>query len=238
VGRRQWDHLRLADPVKIGAIVQQVAVRALSRTLAVLTAAECPCSCSGYPGRTGGNGAVEEAMDGVLASVSAAARSRRRSPAPSSRDVRTRSAFALTGAHRLDGSTNRATSLDQVAGVGQALTSILEPIMISVSGGIVGFIVISDVHSAVLGRTTRSTEPRAAAVRPRCLPPFSASLVAPKRPSATDSDPPVEHSSQPRRRRAQRRHPAQRPHVGLVRAGRARPLHRLQSGPAPRALVL
>src|SRR5437899_5641148 len=41
-GRHQWDHFRLRVPMKIGTIVQQVAVARWSRTLASLTAAGVP----------------------------------------------------------------------------------------------------------------------------------------------------------------------------------------------------
>src|SRR5271165_1274892 len=69
-GRRQWDHFRLHVPMKIGTIVQQVAVARWSRTLASLTAAGVPLlQALEITGRTGGNVAIEEAMDGVIASV-------------------------------------------------------------------------------------------------------------------------------------------------------------------------
>src|SRR5262249_58765289 len=41
-GRPQWDRFRLRVPLKIGGIVQQVAVARWSRTLASLTAAGVP----------------------------------------------------------------------------------------------------------------------------------------------------------------------------------------------------
>ena len=69
-GRRQWDHFRLHVPMKIGTIVQQVAVARWSRTLASLTAAGVPLlQALEITGKTGGNTAVEESMDGVIASV-------------------------------------------------------------------------------------------------------------------------------------------------------------------------
>src|SRR6266576_4189683 len=69
-GRPQWDHFRLRVPMKIGTIVQQVAVARWSRTLASLTAAGVPLlQALDIVGKTGGNVAVEEAMEGVVASV-------------------------------------------------------------------------------------------------------------------------------------------------------------------------
>ena len=69
-GRAQWDHLRLRVPMKIGTIVQQVAVARWARTLASLTSAGVPLlQALEITGKTGGNVAVEEAMAGVIASV-------------------------------------------------------------------------------------------------------------------------------------------------------------------------
>ena len=69
-GRKQWDRFRLRIPMKIGTIVQEVAVARWSRTLASLTSAGVPLlQALEITGRTGGNIAVEEAMDGVIASV-------------------------------------------------------------------------------------------------------------------------------------------------------------------------
>src|SRR5262249_38161659 len=60
-GRKQWDHFRLRVPMKIGTIVQQVAVARWSRTLASLTAAGVPLLQSlEITGKTGGNVAIEE----------------------------------------------------------------------------------------------------------------------------------------------------------------------------------
>src|SRR5260370_8395410 len=69
-GRPQWDHFRLRVPMKIGTIVQQVAIARWSRTLASLTSAGVPLLLAlEITGKTGGNVAVEEAMEGVIASV-------------------------------------------------------------------------------------------------------------------------------------------------------------------------
>src|SRR3954454_21198083 len=71
-GRRQWDKFRLRVPMKIGTIVQQVAVARWSRTLASLTAAGVPLlQALEITGHTGGNVVIEEAMESVIASVKA-----------------------------------------------------------------------------------------------------------------------------------------------------------------------
>jgi type IV pilus assembly protein PilC len=146
-GRRQWDHFRLRVPMKIGTIVQQVAVARWSRTLASLTAAGVPLlQALEITGRTGGNSAIEESMDGVIASVkrggTIAAPLAQASifPAMVTHMV---GVGEETGA--LDAMLDRVAEFyeEQVEASVKALTSILEPIMIVIIGSIVGFIVIS-----------------------------------------------------------------------------------------------
>jgi type IV pilus assembly protein PilC len=146
-GRRQWDHFRLHVPMKIGSIVQQVAVARWSRTLASLTAAGVPLlQALEITGRTGGNVAVEEAMDGVIASVKRGgtiAAPLAQAPIFPSMVTHMVGVGEETGA--LDAMLSRVAEFyeEQVEASVKALTSILEPIMIVVIGGIVGFIVVS-----------------------------------------------------------------------------------------------
>ena len=146
-GRRQWDHFRLHVPMKIGTIVQQIAVARWSRTLASLTAAGVPLlQALEITGRTGGNAAVEEAMDGVIASVKRGgtiAAPLAQAPIFPSMVTHMVGVGEETGA--LDAMLDRVAEFfeEQVEASVKALTSILEPIMIIVIGGIVGFIVIS-----------------------------------------------------------------------------------------------
>jgi type IV pilus assembly protein PilC len=146
-GRKQWDHFRLHVPMKIGTIVQQVAVARWSRTLASLTAAGVPLiQALEITGRTGGNVAVEEAMDGVIASVKRGgtiAAPLAQAPIFPSMVTHMVGVGEETGA--LDQMLDRVAEFyeEQVAASVKALTSILEPIMIMVIGAIVGFIVIS-----------------------------------------------------------------------------------------------
>jgi type IV pilus assembly protein PilC len=146
-GRRQWDHLRLRIPMKIGTIVQQVAVARWSRTLASLTAAGVPLLLAlDITGRTGGNVAVEEAMEGVIASVKRGgtiAAPLAQAPVFPVMVTHMVGVGEETGA--LDSMLDKIADFfeDQVAASVKALTSILEPIMIIVIGSIVGFIVIS-----------------------------------------------------------------------------------------------
>jgi type IV pilus assembly protein PilC len=146
-GRRQWDHFRLRVPMKIGTIVQQVAVARWSRTLASLTAAGVPLlQALEITGRTGGNVAVEESMDGVIASVKRGgtiAAPLAQAPIFPAMVTHMVGVGEETGA--LDEMLDRVAEFfeEQVEASVKALTSILEPIMIIVIGGIVGFIVIS-----------------------------------------------------------------------------------------------
>ncbi len=146
-GRKQWDHFRLHVPMKIGAIVQQIAVARWSRTLASLTAAGVPLlQALEITGRTGGNAAIEESMDGVIASVKRGgtiAAPLAQAPIFPAMVTHMVGVGEETGA--LDQMLDRVAEFyeEQVEASVKALTSILEPIMIVVIGGIVGFIVIS-----------------------------------------------------------------------------------------------
>ncbi len=155
VGSQQWDHFRLRIPMKIGTIVQQVAVARWSRTLASLTSAGVPLLLAlDITGRTGGNVAVEEAMEGVIASVKRGgtiAAPLAQAPVFPTMVSHMVGVGEETGA--LDAMLDKVADFyeDQVEASVKALTSILEPIMIIVIGGIVGFIVDLDVPAAVHG---------------------------------------------------------------------------------------
>jgi type IV pilus assembly protein PilC len=146
-GRPQWDHFRLRIPMKIGAIVQQVAVARWSRTLSSLTSAGVPLLLAlDITGRTGGNVAVEEAMEGVIASVKRGGTiAAPLAQAPIFPVMVTHMVGVGEETGALDTMLDKIAEFyeDQVEASVKALTSILEPIMIIVIGGIVGFIVIS-----------------------------------------------------------------------------------------------
>jgi type IV pilus assembly protein PilC len=147
VGHRQWDRFKLRIPMKIGTIVQEVAVARWSRTLASLTAAGVPLMLSiEITGKTGGNIAVEEAMDEVTASVKRGgtlAAPLAKAPVFPSMVTHMVSVGEETGA--LDVMLEKVAEFyeDRVEASIKALTSILEPVMIMVIGGMVGFVVIS-----------------------------------------------------------------------------------------------
>jgi type IV pilus assembly protein PilC len=146
-GRPHWDRFRLRVPMKIGSIVQQIAVARWSRTLASLTGAGVPLLQSlDITGRTGGNVVVEEAMEGVIASVKRGGTiAAPLAQAPIFPAMVTHMVGVGEETGSLDAMLDRIAEFyeEQVEASVKALTSILEPIMIIVIGGMVGFIVIS-----------------------------------------------------------------------------------------------
>jgi type IV pilus assembly protein PilC len=146
-GRPRWDALRLRTPMKIGQIVQKVAIARWSRTLSSLTGAGVPImQAIEITGQTAGNAVIERSMTNVIDSIksggtiSAPLRKAKVFPPMVSQMV---SVGEETGA--LDAMLTKVADFydDEVSAAIKALTSILEPVMIIVVGGIVGTIVIS-----------------------------------------------------------------------------------------------
>jgi type IV pilus assembly protein PilC len=147
-GREQWDRFKLRVPFKIGGIVQKVALARFSRTYSAMIAAGVPMlQAIDITGRTAGNRVVEKAMhavrDSVKAGGSIAAPMRAE---PNAFPLMVTQMVAVgeeTGA--LEQMLTKVADFyeDEVAAALKALTSILEPVMIVVVGGIVGFIVIA-----------------------------------------------------------------------------------------------
>jgi type IV pilus assembly protein PilC len=146
-GRPYWDRFKLRVPMKIGTIVQEIAVARWSRTLSSLTAAGVPLLLAlDITGKTGGNVVMEEAMDNVIASV--------KRGGSLSQPLAKASIFPNMVTHmvgvgeetgELDAMLAKIAEFyeDRVAISVKGLTSIMEPIMIVVIGSLVGFIVIS-----------------------------------------------------------------------------------------------
>jgi type IV pilus assembly protein PilC len=146
-GRPQWDRFRLRIPCGIGMIVQKIALARWSRTLSALMTAGVPLLLAlEITGRTAGNAVVEEAMGDVIASV--------RNGGTISGPLKDSSIFPGMVTHMLgvgeetgalDTMLSKVADFyeDQVEAAVKSLTSILEPVMIVVVGGMVGFIVIS-----------------------------------------------------------------------------------------------
>jgi type IV pilus assembly protein PilC len=146
-GRPQWDRFRLRIPMKIGDIVQKIALARWSRTLSALVSAGVPLlQALDITGKTAGNDVVEQAMKGVIENVKGGgtiAEPLKDSPAFPTMVTHMVAVGEETGS--LDTMLSKIADFyeDQVDAAVKSLTSILEPIMIIVVGGIVGFIVIS-----------------------------------------------------------------------------------------------
>lgn len=146
-GRGQWDAFRLRIPMKIGDIVQKVALARWSRTLSALVSAGVPLiQALDITARTAGNRVVEDVMGSVIESVKSGgtiADPLRAAPVFPGMVVAMVAVGEETGA--LDGMLTKIADFyeDQVDAAVKSLTSILEPVMLVAVGGMVGFIVIS-----------------------------------------------------------------------------------------------
>ncbi len=146
-GRAQWDRFKLRVPMKIGDVVQKVAIARWARTLSSLTTAGVPImQALDIVGKTAGNVVVERAMHKVLDSV--------KSGGTISKPLREAAVFPPMVSHMvgvgeetgaLDAMLSKLAEFyeDEVAAAVKALTSILEPVMIVVVGSIVGVIVVA-----------------------------------------------------------------------------------------------
>jgi type IV pilus assembly protein PilC len=147
-GRMQWDRLKLKFPMKIGDIVQKVALARFSRTFSGLIAAGVPMlEAIEITGKTSGNKVIEKAMDDVRESVKkGGSLTAPMMEVPEAFPVMVTQMIGVgeeTGALETMMSKIADFYEEQVEAAVKALTSILEPIMIVFVGGIVGFIVIA-----------------------------------------------------------------------------------------------
>jgi len=146
-GREHWDSFKLRIPMKIGEVVQKVAIARWSRTFAALSSAGVPVlQAIEITGKTAGNAVVEKSMGEVITSV--------KSGGTISEPLRRCKAFPSMVSHMI-GVGEETGALDtmltkvadfydsEVEAAVKALTSILEPVMIIFVGGIVGVIVVS-----------------------------------------------------------------------------------------------
>jgi type IV pilus assembly protein PilC len=146
-GRPIWDAFRLKIPMKIGDIVQKVALARWSRTLSALVSAGVPLLAAlDITAKTAGNHVVEKAMADVIESVK---RGGTIAEPLKNADVFPGMVRHMVGVGEETGALDTMLTKvadfyeDQVDAAVKALTSILEPVMIVVIGAIVGFIVIS-----------------------------------------------------------------------------------------------
>jgi type IV pilus assembly protein PilC len=146
-GRPQWDAIRLKFPFKIGGIVQKIAIARWSRTFSALTSAGVPLiEALDITGRTAGNEVIARVMANVIDSV--------KRGGSIADPLKESDVFPLmvsqmvavgesTG--ELDWMLTKVADFyeERVAAAVKALTSIIEPVMIIVIGGMVGFVVIA-----------------------------------------------------------------------------------------------
>jgi type IV pilus assembly protein PilC len=146
-GQAMWDAFKLRLPMKIGDIVQKIALARWSRTLSALVSAGVPLlQALEITGKTAGNNVVEQAMHGVIESVKSGgtiADPLKASPAFPGMVSHMVGVGEETGA--LDTMLEKIADFyeDQVNAAVKQLASILEPVMIVLVGGMVGFIVVS-----------------------------------------------------------------------------------------------
>jgi type IV pilus assembly protein PilC len=146
-GRPKWDAFKLRIPMKIGDVVQKVAIARWSRTFSSLSTAGVPIiQAIEITGKTAGNAVVERAMSDVITSVKAGgtvADPLRQSPVFPAMVSQMIGVGEETGA--LDEMLAKVADFyeDEVSAAVKALTSIMEPAMIIIVGSIVGVIVVS-----------------------------------------------------------------------------------------------
>jgi type IV pilus assembly protein PilC len=146
-GRDLWDAFKLRIPMKIGEVVQKVAIARWSRTLSALTSAGVPImQAIEITGKTAGNAVIEKSMGDVITSI--------KGGGTISAPLKQCAAFPPMVAQMV-GVGEETGALDSMLGkiadfydseveaAVKALTSIMEPVMIIFVGGIVGVIVIS-----------------------------------------------------------------------------------------------
>jgi len=146
-GRAVWDQAKLKLPMKLGPVIQKIAVSRFTRTLSTLVGAGVPIlQAIEITGKTSGNTVIENAMIDVKESV----RSGESISKPLSRAavfppmvVHMTAIGEETGA--LDSMLSKIADFydSEVDAAIKSLTSIIEPIMMLFIGGIVGVIVIS-----------------------------------------------------------------------------------------------
>jgi type IV pilus assembly protein PilC len=146
-GRPHWDAFKLRVPMKIGDVVQKVCIARWSRTFSALTSAGVPIiQAIEITGKTAGNAVIERAMDDVITSV--------KGGGSIAEPLRKSSAFPVMVPHMigvgeetgaLDAMLAKVAEFyeDEVETAVKSLTSIMEPAMIILVGGIVGVIVVS-----------------------------------------------------------------------------------------------
>jgi type IV pilus assembly protein PilC len=146
-GTEIWDKMKLRIPMKIGPIVQKIAVARFSRTLATLVTSGVPIlQAIEITGKTSGNTVIEHGMEEVQQNIKngeSIARPLERISVFPPMVTQMISIGEETGA--LDTMLHKIADFyeDEVDAAVKSLTSIIEPVMMIFVGGIVGLVVIS-----------------------------------------------------------------------------------------------
>jgi type IV pilus assembly protein PilC len=146
-GRMMWDRFKLRLPAKVGDVVQKVALARWARTFSGAVSSGVPIlQAVEISGETAGNAVIQSAMDDVYTSV--------KNGGSIARPLEENSVFPPMVSHMVavgEESGQLEQMLEKIADFYdaevdakvKALTSLIEPIMITVVGAVVGFIVIS-----------------------------------------------------------------------------------------------
>ncbi len=146
-GTNVWDRIKLKLPMKLGPIIQKIVVARFSRTLATLVSSGVPIlQAIDITGKTSGNRVVEHAMEEVKENVKGGesiARPLERVKVFPPMVTQMIAIGEETGA--LDTMLHKIADFyeDEVDSSVKSLTSIIEPIMMILIGGLVGLIVVA-----------------------------------------------------------------------------------------------
>jgi type IV pilus assembly protein PilC len=146
-GTETWDRAKLRLPMKLGPIIQKIAVARFSRTLATLVSSGVPIlQAIEITGKTSGNTVIEHAMVSVRENIKAGDSIARPLEKFSVFPPMVTQMIAIgeeTGA--LDTMLHKIADFyeDEVDAAVKSLTSIIEPIMMIFIGGLVGLIVVA-----------------------------------------------------------------------------------------------
>jgi type IV pilus assembly protein PilC len=146
-GTDVWDRMKLRLPMKLGPIIQKIAIARFSRTLATLVSSGVPIlQAIDITGKTSGNTVIEKAMEGVKENI--------KGGDSIARPLEKVAVFPPMVTHMiaigeetgsLDTMLHKIADFyeDEVDAAVKSLTSILEPIMMIFIGALVGLIVVS-----------------------------------------------------------------------------------------------
>lgn len=145
-GRRAWDRFRIRLPLGIGQIVRKVAVARFARTFATLSASGVPIlQVFDIVGKTSGNTVIEEAVEAARARVLAGAGM---AEPLAQAGVFPPMVTKMIAVGEESGEVDRMLESiadfyeEDVSQALKAISSVIEPIMVVVIGGVIAFVLI------------------------------------------------------------------------------------------------